>query len=1010
MERKQRVVDIMDINSLLSPDDTPTSTSTPSPRTTPIYHHHHHHHSDSQQQQQQERTKSKLQTSTTSGNPSTSSQHHSASTKSNAVFAMSMSPPDRPITASRRAASGIDTLADLASMQQHSQRVSGPNNPKTIRKHDTYEKQPTAQGERPSLESITRAHSGSRSSLDIHMEDAPMKIPQPRAFESNSLSDENLILIRQLASYLAENPNAFESHLRLIKILRYGLLSHVHATEESPEEQDPITYDLLPDLRQAREAMTTRFTMGEEAWVERLQDEMLLARTLEDCLHIVELFEKAVADEAGSTRLWTMFGDWEAALYSVSNPSDQSITQFHDGLNRWISLTDNDCLVIAEVFGRSQIVEVWKRGAENVKYNINDSHLVWNKYTELLQLELGSRHSREKINALRKHFLDRLQTPHSNWDETFQKFSTFTSRYDNKAYEETMVQTSRKAEPSKVMFAAREVFEIELARALGSEDKITAWTKLNEYLEWEITQSRKKKVPFFSFELANALYQRATLLFPSDANLWEDHLVFLEQESEFRQEHISTLALLGRACDHCPWSGKLWSLYIQAAERQKLNFADIGQIKHKATSTGLLDSTSMEDILTIHTAWCSFLRRRAFSKEATDEEEDVAEVGIRSAIEDMESLGRRKEGKDYKGDPQYRLERIYIKFLAQNRKFDLARAEWKKLTSRQGNFSEYWLRYYTWEMHFWSYELGKTGVPSAQYGPKEPTKVLQQAAKRAVKTDWPEKILETYLVHCQDYEDVAAIDTAMIVYRRSMKDVKKRRELEAAAQKQAEAEAKLYADEGIASLTNGYAVKRKWEEDDDALEQGVKKSKGIDDAELRGHKIEAQPEVKRDRENSTVIVRNLPVDTPENWVQHYLNDCGEIKSILLSTDDGIGTATATVEFRSHQDALAALTKDQRLFRNQPIQISLGTGTTLYITNFPPQADEAWIRDLFKAVSLLYLLGWRRRLMILSMARLLTYDSHHSNTILIVDSAISNSHRPPRHKQLRLWITRKSMKI
>ena len=53
----------------------------------------------------------------------------------------------------------------------------------------------------------------------------------------------------------------------------------------------------------------------------------------------------------------------------------------------------------------------------------------------------------------------------------------------------------------------------------------------------------------------------------------------------------------------------------------------------------------MEEILKVHTAWCSFLRRRAFMPDSTDEDQDVAEVGIRSAIEDMETLGHAKYGK-----------------------------------------------------------------------------------------------------------------------------------------------------------------------------------------------------------------------------------------------------------------------------------------------------------------------------------------------------------------------------
>ena len=983
----------MDINSLLSPSDTPAST--PSPRSTPV-------------NLNRQPLTSTSRTSGANIHRPASAQTLTVPTEGHAIPFKSMSPPDRP-GASHRVATGIDTLADLASMQNPQ---PGPRSTPTIKRaHDGYDNQSAKRLTRPSLESIARAHSGSRSSLDIHMEETPPRVPKSREFQSKSLSAEDLHKVQQLTLYLAEHPGAYQSHLELIKILHQGFLSHVYSTEGSLEEQDPTTYDLLPELIQAREAMASRFTMGEEAWVDRIQDEMLLARTLEDCLQVVEHCEKAVIDEAGSTKLWATFGNWELALYSAANPDDESIAQLHDGLNGWINLSENDRLVAAEVFGKSQIIEVWTRGAEDVKHNINDSHLVWNKYTELLQMKLEQNPSAESINAIRQHFIDRLRQPHSTWDDTSQLFSSFISRYDDAAYEETMVRTNRLAANAKAMFAEREMLEIKLARTLEAGDKTAAWVVMNEYLDWEISQPRRKNGSGFSFELANALYQRATLLFPSDTNIWEDHLVLLGEENEHRRERISPLLLLGRACGHCPWSGKLWSLYIQAAERDNLDFADIGQIKHKATSTGLLDSTSMEDILAIHTTWCNFLRRRAFSKEATDEEADVAEVGIRSAIEDMESLGQQKEGQNYSGDQQYRLERIYIKFLAQSRQFDLARSVWEKLALRRGNLWEFWLRWYTWEIHCWSYDLGKTGTPSQQMGPKYATKVLFKAAKQAVQIDWPEKILDAYLVHCQDHEEVSAIDSAMIVWRRAMKDVMRRREKEAAdhAAEQEEAQRRTQVDVETTnlSLANGHATKRKRENDqDDEDSKEMKKQRG-NQAE-QSQTPEVQSHFKRDRENTTVIVRNLPSKTPENWVQHYFKDCGTIQSILLSSDDAKRVYTATIEFESKEDALSALTKDGKLFHDNIIEVSLGTGTTLYVTNFPPEADEVWIRDLFKQVSdLCFFNSMANRS---SMATSLTFDFHLSNITRTGGFAMCNSHRQKKPKQPLYWTIRLLMVI
>lgn len=49
--------------------------------------------------------------------------------------------------------------------------------------------------------------------------------------------------------------------------------------------------------------------------------------------------------------------------------------------------------------------------------------------------------------------------------------------------------------------------------------------------------------------------------------------------------------------------------------------------------------------------------------------------------------------------------------------------------------------------------------------------------------------------------------------------------------------------------------------------------------------------------------------------------------------------------------LTAQTKDMKMFDGSLIEIQVGAGSTLYITNFPAIADEAYIRDLFGKVSL-----------------------------------------------------------
>ena len=70
---------------------------------------------------------------------------------------------------------------------------------------------------------------------------------------------------------------------------------------------------------------------------------------------------------------------------------------------------------------------------------------------------------------------------------------------------------------------------------------------------------------------------------------------------------------------------------------------------------------------------------------------------------------------------------------------------------------------------------------------------------------------------------------------------------------------------------------------------------------------------------------------------------------LLQEDDGAST-TATIEFDSKEDVLTAQTKDMKTFDGNAIEVQVGTGSTLFVTNFPPTADEAYIRDIFSKVS------------------------------------------------------------
>lgn len=66
---------------------------------------------------------------------------------------------------------------------------------------------------------------------------------------------------------------------------------------------------------------------------------------------------------------------------------------------------------------------------------------------------------------------------------------------------------------------------------------------------------------------------------------------------------------------------------------------------------------------------------------------------------------------------------------------------------------------------------------------------------------------------------------------------------------------------------------------------------------------------------------------------------------MLPGDSG----SALLEFDTHEDALAAGTKNQKVLEGNQVTVEPVTDTTIFVTNFPPTADENYIRELFHSV-------------------------------------------------------------
>jgi RNA recognition motif-containing protein len=693
---------------------------------------------------------------------------------------------------------------------------------------------------------------------------------------------------------------------------------------------------------------------GEDKWIDFVDQQLRGAGDLESRRQVIENFRRAVSAEPGSIKVWTAYCEYFWSLYVDSQPGSEA---------GW-SPKDQG------TFSLDEALNLWQQGYEAVKFRLNDSHELWNRWIEL-EMELLERTRTEQgVKRISHLFKNRLTVPHATWDETSQKFSTFLSNYNRQAYEHEMQQITESSRDARRHYEPRAPFELRL-RAAEKEGNVDEMKKtMLEYLDWEMGQFRDRiknhRDPLLTFQTCLGLYARAlTGLFARDESTWINYIVFLSSvHSSIKAGWVKNQTLidivpnmldtLRRAVLHVPWSGTAWARYILSGEEAGLAFSDMESIKHAATNSSKLDKDGMSAVLEMYSAWCGYLKRRAMDPNANEEAVDLAEIGLPSALEDVQHWGKRRYGDAYQGDPNYRLEKIYIQFLTEKKDaVDEARRLWEQMSEKalHANSYDFWLNYYLWEMVVFGSSKSKMRSPTPATlaqglrVPSHATRVFIRALKQK-SLDWPERVMEVYLQHCNDYELPDTLRQALDTVHKTRRSVAARREKEAreAAAAQAAYAQATQQHSGQEEQQDSPIGKRKREESPgrDVVEGTTKRAKNEAAQSTEVALAATTQALKRDRENTSVFVQNLPSGTTATAVRKYFRDYGHINNLVPKH----ASDSFLVEFRSPEEAQSALLRDGKYFGTEQISVRPATGCTIYVTNYPPEADEAYIRNLF----------------------------------------------------------------
>ncbi|KAF1993643.1 hypothetical protein P154DRAFT_449663 [Amniculicola lignicola CBS 123094] len=811
----------------------------------------------------------------------------------------------------------METLADLASSMQHQQATSrqGTNTPQAT------QTQPSSRPSLGSLPSIPRSISGA-SGVDTIMTDA-------RTFTALALDETSRAAAVEYDQKLVDTSRRdYSSHVGLVTVLHNGfqkLLQDAPSPATGGPVHDARLLDLQSVLRDAYENMAKYYALGEQLWQRRLEDAQATARTLEDHVHVLELYTKATEEEPRSSKIWASYATYCRYLVDV-DPS---------------SWREDDRDAAPELFTHGLLAGTLQDGARRVEDDLAEGNLVWDQYLDLLTDDLERAFDAGKLQDVTQAFLARLSKPHATWNETFGRYSSFVSRYNSERYEDIMQTATSHYAKIKEQYEHRRDHEFNLLQAAHGGDVNVEYAAMTEYIEWE-----KKTLGQFSLATVNGLYERAHLRFPEYAVLWEDHIHFLHKHSN-RSIPEPFEDLVQRAVQHCPWSGYLWALRLTTAEKNGKDYEAIEDIKHSATKTGVLGYTDPEGLVQLEMAWCGYLLRRASN--ATEDQEDKEnnfEMAIRSALELVQKSAPKWN------DPQYRLARLYIKFhtVRHSPNHDEARSIWKQLTPHHCNETDFWHRYYTFEM-----VLGNT---SHGLQPKEATLVLENALQYLETLDRPEQLIDIYTNHCNHHESVEKLQSATIEQRQAELLVARRRQREAVAQYAAatrEHEMRLQEATMRDAPESEHQPQQELMEIDDPSTQTLKRTHDaatyggageIDDTMSEAHSTKSAGREKRDREHALVVVSGLPEDIQLVQIRKFFSEAGTVKDIHFRDVDGRKFALVEFDEPDAADFAIARAESKNRIGDHELSIKPGQGTMLFVSNYPPVTTEQDIRKLF----------------------------------------------------------------
>ncbi|KAK0201693.1 hypothetical protein DFS33DRAFT_1375245 [Desarmillaria ectypa] len=721
---------------------------------------------------------------------------------------------------------------------------------------------------------------------------------------------QTLDALANVLNDISENPYDFSLHVKHINIAR-------------------SLQGMESEFQSAIEMMSNFYSVGGDLWLELIEYKKasLDLGTVDGVAELLVVYERAESDYTSIPLLKSHieFVLEQYARYCGSEATESKPDAFGE--------------LFSEDWTRTTLFDIVKKG----QGHLTQSYVLWDMQRdwELEVLEAKSGSDRiEAAERVQRFLLERLRQPHSNSDDTFQTYSSFTTNYkSSQEYEPLLIAATKIRSQAVKSFQRREATETALVQSRFSLESYAS------YVAYE-NRARYPELLVMSGLYERAIAEAAKRKFAGEAGAEEALRSFWVGYCDAVRtlgDESSELQVLRRAIRSTPASGDVWARNIRYLERTS-DSADMlktaPETYNLALGTNLLQS-EVEQIIPVVMARAGFEKRR-FEAGDGDDESFASLIAILESGIDMV----RKANSN--GDQWLRLEKYLSEIYRVAGLVDSLIKLW------QTTAKHYKISYMACTLY--TDALIKTDRAD------DARKVFQEVHRK--RFDWPEAIWDAWVTFEHFHGTVEEINSAMdnIEKIRLQVNARRAKEAEKASRQYAEMATEQFMTE-VAAVQQQHDASGNVVEVDSTpqannVERGTKRRLEDDGAAAAPKRAKTEQNtapLKRDRENCTVFVADLPSNVKEDDLRALFQDCGTIRAIKVSSMSE--EHVATVEFADRDCIAAALTKDKRRIHEQEIAVHLAWQSTLYIANFPESADDAYIRNIFGEFGVIFDVRW-----------------------------------------------------